>query len=273
MRRPLWSLLAGAAVGMLAALPLKAGPEIDALVRAIDLPVFIAIMRDEGLDYAEELGADFLPGGGSYWLSEADRIYDTTRMQATVQTALNSRLTPQQAQEAADFFDTELGRRVIGLETAARAAMKDPAVEEIALETQAELRATDTPRVALLDRFVTINDLVERNVAGALSSNYQFMTGLADGGAIEATEDDILSDVWSQEQQVRADADAWVYGYLSMAYRPLSDAELSAYTDFSETAAGRALNAALFDGFDQMYNDISYALGRSIAGAMDGSDL
>jgi len=43
--------------------------------------------------------------------------------------------------------------------------------------------------------------------------------------------------------------------------------------NFMKTRAGRALNAAIFDGFGAMYGYISYTLGRAVALNMVPSDL
>ena len=84
---------------------------------------------------------------------------------------------------------------------------------------------------------------------------------------------DILADVWGQEEEIRTDTREWVFAFSLMAYQPLSDAELRAYVDLSATQAGRALNQALFDGFDRMYADIAYGLGLAAAQALEGEDL
>jgi hypothetical protein len=41
----------------------------------------------------------------------------------------------------------------------------------------------------------------------------------------------------------------------------------------SRTDAGRALNRALFAGFNKMYDDISYALGMAVAREMQVQEL
>ena len=64
-----------------------------------------------------------------------------------------------------------------------------------------------------------------------------------------------------------------VYCFLLMAFNPLNDAELQAYIDYSQSSSGQALNAALFEGFDARYREISYELGRLIAGISTASDL
>jgi hypothetical protein len=58
-----------------------------------------------------------------------------------------------------------------------------------------------------------------------------------------------------------------------LAYGPLSSEVLGDYIDLSQTEAGKAMNRALFEGFDIMYEDISYALGLAVARQMQGQDL
>ena len=72
---------------------------------------------------------------------------------------------------------------------------------------------------------------------------------------------------------IRSDTETWVYSYLSMAYQPLADSDLEAYVALSETEAGRVLNRALFEGFDQMDVAISRALGTAAARFMAGEDI
>ena len=112
---------------------------------------------------------------------------------------------------------------------------------------------------------------MDYNVAGALNARFQFYRGLAEGGAIRMTDEEILKEVWSDEDSVRKDAEEWLMGYLLLAYRPLSDVQLQSYVDLSRTPAGQAFNRGLFAGFEGMYRDLSRALGVALAleGAAD----
>jgi hypothetical protein len=87
---------------------------------------------------------------------------------------------------------------------------------------------------------------------GAMNANYAFYMGLVEGDAFEEdlTEAGDPADVWSQEAEIRADTEEWVYSYLTLAYAPLSDEDIDAYIALSRTAEGRALNRALFGTFD-----------------------
>lgn len=267
------------AVGMaialsLPALPSAAEESAEHLTRALEIRKVAEVLRDEGLFHGQDLNRNMLDGlGGQLWDDTIDEIYSVDWMTQVLADTLDEQLTPDEKTQVLAFFETDLGRRILDLETAARVAMSDPDVEEVARATYADLRGTGDPRLERVDTFVTVNDLLERNVAGTLSSSYRFYKGLADGGASEATEDDILSDVWSSVDDVRLDTEGWLFGFLLMAYQPLDPAEMQSYITFSEGRAGQALNSALFEGFDLVFNDISYNLGVALALALNASDL
>jgi hypothetical protein len=245
-----------------------------ALSNVLKIDDVISIMHDEGLRYAQDLEDDMLDGeGGQFFRDEVRRIYDPARMGRFVRDALDRTLSDADRADAIAFFDSELGQRILSLENAARVAMADPAVEEIARAAHQDLLGTDDPRLTAIARFIEINDLVDRNVASALGSNFQFFRGLADGAGVRTSDDDILADVWAQEPELRSDTEEWLFAFLLMAYRPLADAELDAYVNYSDTPGGQALNASIFAGFDAMYSAISRDLGLATARAMDGSDI
>ena len=85
--------------------------------------------------------------------------------------------------------------------------------------------------------------------------------------------DQILSDVWAQEDQIRADTSTWLYSYLGLAYHPLTEAEMESYIAFWESPAGQRLNAALFQAFDTVFREVSLELGKAAGIAMQGRDI
>ncbi len=252
------------------------GEKLDTLFDALGLPEVLDVMHAEGVAYGADMQDQMFPGrGGPSWAAVVAQIYDTARMSDTVREALDRGLGDEDIDPLLDFFTSARGKRIIGFEVSAREAMIDEAVEEAAEAAYAEMRANENPRLELLEAYVEANDLVDSNVMGAMNSNYAFYLGLIDAGGIGQgmTERDILADVWAQEEEIRLDTETWVYSYLAMAYQPLEDADLEAYVALSETEAGRALNRALFAGFDEMYVAISRALGRAAARFMMGEDI
>ncbi|SDY29487.1 hypothetical protein [Citreimonas salinaria] len=262
------------ALALSAALPARAQDARD-LYDLLRLDDLLGVMRLEGLAYGQELGSDLFgaPPGPS-WAGLLDEIYDTDRMESLVEARFTAAIDPDAIAPLVRYFDGEDGREIVSLEIAAREAMIDDAVEEAARERYRELAAEDdSPRLERVERFVEAGDLVEANVAGALNASLRFYSGLADGGAIDMSEDEILREVWSTEEETRADTREWVYGFLLLAYRPLEPEVLEAYVDLAEADAGRALNAALFEAFNAMYDDISYALGLAAAREMTVQEL
>lgn len=262
-------------VAFFAALPVRAAP-IDELYRALDIPQMLDVMREEGLAYGEELAQDMFAGlGRDRWRAALDQIYDTDRMAAAVRPDFEAALDEADIPPLLAFFTSRDGRRILELELSARRAMIDDAVEDAARTRFRDLEEGDgdTATLRRIETFIEANDLIDANVEGALNASFQFYRGLVDGGAFDISEAEILADVWGQEEETRADTREWLFGYMLMAYGPLDEGVLDAYVALSASPEGRALNRALFAGFNRMYDEISYALGLAAAQQMRGQDL
>ncbi|MGR3823199.1 MAG: DUF2059 domain-containing protein [Salipiger marinus] len=256
-----------------AAAPLSAAPG-EALLEAMRVPEIVQVMREEGLDYAQEMGEDLLPGGATRgWRAVVSQVYDTEAMEEVVRGQFIDSFAGTETGPLLDFFTSEDGQRVVDLEITARRTLIDDDLEASAREAYQALDGTDDPRLEQIEAFVEANDLVEANVVGAMNASYQFYLGLVDGGAFEMTEEEILSEVWAQEEDTRSDTREWLYAFLLVAYRPLSDAVLDEYVALSASPEGRAMNRALFAGFNAMYDEISYGLGLAAAQQMLGEEL
>lgn len=250
--------------------------DADELFDAMGLPRILEIMRDEGLSYGESIEEDLFPGrGGAGWTAAVGRIYATDRMEDEMRADFEAGLTDTDLDPLIAFFDSERGQRIVEVEISARRAIMDEDIEDAAREAGAALETEDPERFGLLMEFVEANDLVEQNVAGAMNSNYAFYMGLMDGDAFGGTltEPEVLRDVWEQEPEIRADTEAWVLGYLGLAYGPLPPEDLEAYIALSESREGRALNNAMFSAFGAMFERISRELGFAAAGFIAGQDI
>jgi len=266
-----------AALLALLATPLLAQDrDAAALFDRMKLPQMIGVMQREGLDYGETLARDMLSDSPSRdWMETVATIYHEERMVANIRAEFVAGLEGADLAALHDFYGSPLGRELISLELSAREALLDDQVEEAARERAALAMADETDRYRLVSRFVDANDLVDRNVMGAMNSNYAFFLGLAEGGAFggDMSEERILSDVWAQEPEIRISTTEWVYAFTLLAYQPLDDADLAIYTDFAETGPGQRINRALFEAFDGEFEAISRALGRAAAQEMASRDL
>lgn len=247
-----------------------------ALFDALGLPEMIAIMREEGLDYGDQIASDMLSADtNKAWDAKVSKIYDVNRMRSGVAAALDAALDGADVKAMLDFFTSDTGQEIIALEVSARRALLDDAIDTAAKDSAAIALADDTARAQLVEDFVATNDLIDTNVIGAMNANYAFYAGLQDGGAFDRslTEDQILADVYDQEPEIRRNTGEWVYAFLMLAYQPLADDDLQAYIAFSETKPGQDLNTAMFTAFDKMFVAISRDLGRASAEYMVGQDI
>ncbi len=251
-----------------------AGEDMAALIDALRIDETVEIMRKEGLRYGSELGAEMLPGvNAKAWQDQVARIYDTDKMAQVVTQGFETALDGKEIAEVVAFFTSETGQEIISLELSAREAFLNEDTEMAAMDAYERARDENSYLFQQVETLISDSDLVDYNVMGALNSNLMFYRGLADGGAFEMSEEDMLADVWSQEGDVRNDSEGWLGAFLILAYQPLDDDELEAYAEFYRSEQGKVLNAAIFEAYDQMYEELSYLLGRAVAQQMQSEEL
>lgn len=262
----------------LAGLPASATEKALALIQALNLKEVVEVMQDEGLAYGNDLEAQMFPGkGGKSWSDSVKGIYAVDRILPNFSTAFEAALDQGGGDVDAmlAFVQSDLGHRAVTLEVSARQALLDQAVEDAAKVKLGQMQASDDPRLAAIKNFVVTNNLIESNVTGGLNANLAFYKGLATAGGLAQpmSEEDMLSEVWSQEASLRADTEEWLYSFMALAYAPLTDAELQAYTDFSASKPGRDMNRAMFAAFDLVFVDVSGRLGHAAAQHVAGQNL
>jgi hypothetical protein len=258
--------LLAAALVVLTALPLWAGARHTVLMDVLKIAELSDILHSEGLAFGATLNRDWLEGqGGPLWSGQVAQIYDPEKIREGIRAGLEPALEGALLEEAIVFFASPTGTKVISLENAARKALGDRVVEQEARARFAGLAGSDDPRLAQINRMIDAGDLVNRNVTSALNSNYHFLRALVDADIYAMSEEEILGDVLAERDVITEDTAGWLGAFMLLAYSPLTLPELAAYADFAESAAGRALNAGFFAGFDPLYEDISYALGRAMA--------
>ncbi|MCV6598630.1 MAG: hypothetical protein OIF40_16310 [Mangrovicoccus sp.] len=276
MPNALRTLTISALLSLWASLSL-ASPLTNAVLDAMRLGELMEILQRESELSGQELDDSMLDGtGGAAWARTVSRINDAERLEQALRAEMAQSLDDSAAEQSLEFLSSEQGQRIVGLELSAREALLDPAIEEMNMAAMEAQRGENTARFAQVTRFVEVNDLINANVAGALTGNVAFLRGLRDGGfpPYERVGDSqLLADVWQREPEIRLEAEEWVYSFLTLAFGPLGEADLEAYTAFSETEAGKALNRALFLSFDQVFGETSHALGEAVAQFLMAEDI
>jgi hypothetical protein len=266
--------LVAACLMVLTVLPVWAGARHTVLMDVLGIPELSGILQAEGLAFGETLNREWLDGqGGPLWTGQVTRIYDAERISEGIRAGLEPVVQGEDLENAITFFASDLGARVIELENAARRALADPDIEAEARAQFAARAGTGDSRLVQIDRMIEAGDLINRNVTSALNSNYQFLRALVDADVYDMSDDEILADVLAEREVIEKDTTGWLGAFMTLAYSPLTLDELTLYADFAATSAGKALNVGLFAGFDPLYADISYALGRAMALNMVAEEL
>jgi hypothetical protein len=275
-RALIWGVLS---CGVLAGHPAAADTgQAEALYELMEMPDLLGVMRQEGLKLGADMAEEYFPNRVvTRFDARVQQIYDVATMDGVMRGAfvsgLESRATDAQMAQLIAFFSEGAGVRLVPAELTARRDFLDDGIEDAAETHGEDIAARDPELARLIGGYIAANDLVEQNVSGALTANYNFYLGLVEGGGYDIDETQILSDVWEQEEATRADSARWLNGYLLQAYGGLARADLQAYVDLSRSDAGAALNQVLFDGFGMLYNNIYRALGQSISSLMSGQEL
>lgn len=250
-----------------------AGPAED-LMTALKLPEIIDVMRQEGIEQGNDMAADLFPDGpNASWTRAVDRAYNAKSMTDVVSKAFAKELGETDVSPILTFLNGNDGRKLVSLEISARLSMIDPAIEDAAKDAAKDILKSKSERAKVIADFIEANDLIDANVQGALNAQLMFYRGLIDGDALDVSDDDIMAEVWSARDDTRTQTVEWVNGFLHMAYGPLPDDVIVTYTDLSRTEAGQKVNTALFAGFDAMFAQISYDLGRAAADILQQQDL
>lgn len=248
--------------------------ELDALHDALRTDELMTILSEEGIAQSDDLRTDMFPNTGvAGWRLVVTSIYAPDKLDGLFRTAFNESLADVDISPLLAFYDEGAGREIATLELEARRAISSDDVEEAAKRAYEDLSQSDSRRLDLLQEFAERNKLIDRNVAGALNANVAFFRGLSTSEAFELPEDQMLNDVWSREEEIRADTEMWVFGYMTMAYQPINDEKLQSYVDLSGTDAGKALNRALFAGFNALFDEVSFEIGAAAARFSIGDEL
>ncbi len=251
--------------------PLGAAEKIDRLMDALRLSEVVEILQQEGKVQARELNETFLGGaGGDYFETRLEEIYDPDWMRNQIKGAFKESLTDSQLDRAILFFESELGQTIVALENSARLAFQDETIKEMAQYSYSSDEKT-SQSYRLIDEYIEVNDLIEKNVQSTLSADYNFFRGLGEDTGLDDGE--FLAQLLTEKDNVRRETETWLYSFLLMAFQPLTETQMRENIAFSRTETGRAVNEAFFIGFDRMYDEIYYRLGRAAFQVLNGSDL
>ncbi|OSP56375.1 hypothetical protein [Pseudoruegeria sp. SK021] len=257
----------------------RAAETEETLFEVLQVSRLLTVLQAEavasGLDLAMDMsGSDARDPG---WREVVAGINDPAVVGPRMLDDFSDALPDENLPAILEFWQSPDGQEIVALEMSAREALLDPDVAAHVMERFDGVAEDGTARTAQLQEFIAVNNLIESNVLGAMNANAAFLRGLRQGAPLRdlapGTDSGILMEVWSQEPEIRLATVAWLYGYLSLAYQPLSDDDLNGYIAFSASDAGQAFNAALFLAFDRMFVRTSLETGEALARHLTSEDI
>ena len=265
-------------VAVLAPRPAVASELSDAFL----LPELFDIMAEEGRASMLADGATPLQGSAlRAFQDDVAAIYTADRMLAAFLTEMEKELSsrPDVRADALDFAATDAGKQILQLEIAARQALLEDEIDEMARMTLLEAReaARDAAMAARLDlvrQRIDANDLIELNVSLGLNTSFAYYRGMMAENAVQGLSADMLLQlVWAQEPAIRADIEDWIESYFLMAYQPLSTDEMEAFVAYVATPLAQDFNRAMFRAFDTVFSEISLQVGHALGRRLSIEEL
>ncbi|TBN39525.1 DUF2059 domain-containing protein [Paracoccus subflavus] len=258
--------------GPVAAQPRMPFPQVARLVwDTMRLDDLAPLIRDEAVAEGALMGETLFPGGETdRWAEIVAAIHDPARLRVLFVAGMTAALAGtdlRDLQAGLDFYRGDLGQRLLELEIVARRAMLNEAVEDAARAAFARAQQDGTHRAELIARLIDTADLVEPNVASGLNAAIAFAQAFQGAGGLPMpmTQEEILTDAWAREPQLRADAQDWIGAYLFLAYAPLTDAQLETAIAFAGSPGGRAIARLMLAGFDTAFLQVSRDMGVAAA--------
>lgn len=216
-------------------------------VRAADAQKLDAFLEVTGFDVALEsirLSADSAPqmlgieaeAFGSEWQRLVNEVFATQIMHDMARDILGAALEDDQLAHAAEFYASDLGRRLVVVENASHLEEDDAQKARIGEEMIAGMVRIGSPRVEILKRLNAATDTEDNAIRAIQEVQVRFLMAAAGAGVIELQmeEPDLREALRAQEGEMRTSIKANALSNAAYTYQAFSDDEVTAYADALE---------------------------------------
>lgn len=194
------------------------------------------------------------------------QAFNSRRIRAQVAASLDKELTPKTLTRVRDFYHSDLGARVAGLESAAALPSAWPQIESAGPALVKQYRGTERER--LFDAFDQASRATENAVDTTIAVQTALGTAVAALRGQPANFDQVHSRVEKQRDMLTGLVEQQVYAAYLYTYKDLSDAQLKRYIQFLESEDGRqfsrvatgSLKQAILDPIQSISNGLNQLL-------------
>lgn len=219
------------------ALPLRAA-ERGALERFLEVTGFDVALDSIRLsaDSAPEMLGLQTEDFGSEWSRLVQDVFDTDLMHDMATDILAETLSDDQLEHAADFYASDLGKRLVEVENKAHMTEDDGLKAESGAAIIAGLAGIESPRLETLRRLNVSSDVEEISVRAIQEVQIRFLLAAAGAGVIELQmeEPDLREAMRAQADELGAQIAENALANGAYTYQSFSDDDLEAYAEALE---------------------------------------
>lgn len=200
---------------------------------------------------------------GAQWTMLADEVFDTEVMHGFAMDILEQTLSDDLLSHAAEFYASDLGKRLVAAENASHMEADDVAKAEAGDAILAGLRQINSPRLDAFARMNEASDSAGTAVRAIQEVQVRFLLAAAGAGVIELQMDgpDLREALRSEEDALRARIAENGMSGAAYTYQAFSDAEVEAYAQALEHPNMRAvydlMNAVQFEIMANRYEALA----------------
>ena len=241
--------------------------EVNRLVQVLNLKDLFQELQNEGVT----AGIEMLKEEGQQsqeWVSKLNEIYSSDSMQEFFRNELLKLNIFEDVENAIDFYETTLGKKLIKNELTTRRILKSELGKAEAKKIFNQLKYFKPNRLKVYQKIIGENHYIEDNVSSSMNSNLAFYQGYSlslPSDKQRLLEAEIISKIWTNEIETRERMTEWVMSFTSYNYKDLTSNELNNLLDFSKSLPSKRLNNTINYILDKAFEDQSYRLGQAFA--------
>lgn len=226
--------------------------------RAADPDRLEAFLEITGFDVALEsirLSADSAPAMlgiqadafGSEWSRLVTEVFKTELMHDMALEILGNTLNDELLTHAADFYATDLGKRLVKAENASHMFEDDDLKSESGTAIIDGLVRIGSPRVQLLNKLNAASNVEDSSIRSIQEVQIRFLMAAAGAGVIELQMDepDLREALRSQEGDMRTAIKTNALSNAAYTYQAFSDDEVEAYAEALSTPSMQEVYALM----------------------------
>ena len=205
---------------------------------------------------------------GTEWTRLTNEVFATDVMHGLALDILEKTLDDDLLTHAADFYASDLGRRLVVAENASYMNEDDALKTESGEAIIAGLTRLDSPRLGYLERMSAASGSADTAVRAIQEVQVRFLMAAAGAGVIELQleEPDLRELLSAEEDTMKAEIEAGALSNAAYTYQAFSDAEVLEYAEALENPRMREvynlMNAVQYEIMANRFEALAIAMQR-----------